>query len=125
MGGRAGLGREPHERTTVHYFGAVASERGANIGIRRIRSKGVIPFHPLADIFPLVEGEEFEQLVASVKASDGPHEPIIIHQNMILDGRNRARACEAAGIEATYAPLPAGIDPVAFVIDKSAAPASE
>lgn len=24
-------------------------------------------FHPLANIFPLVEGDEFEQLVASVK----------------------------------------------------------
>jgi hypothetical protein len=26
-----------------------------------------LPFHPLANIFPLIEGGEFEQLVASIK----------------------------------------------------------
>lgn len=76
-------------------------------------------FHPLANIFPLIEGEEFDQLVESIKASGGPRDPIIIHEDMILDGRNRARACEAAGIEARYAPLPVGTDPIAFVIDKN------
>ena len=77
------------------------------------------PFHPLADIFPLIEGDEFEHLVASVKASNGPRDPIILHDGMILDGRNRARACEAAGVEPRYAPLPVGVDPVEFVIDKN------
>jgi N6-adenosine-specific RNA methylase IME4 len=76
-------------------------------------------FHPLANIFPLMEGSDFDQLVASLKESGGPREPIILHEQMILDGRNRARACEAAGIEPRYAPLPAGVDPVAFVIDKN------
>lgn len=77
------------------------------------------PFHPLADIFPLIEGADFEQLVASVKASNGPRDPIIMLDGMILDGRNRARACEEAGVEPRYAPLPAGTDPVAFVVDKN------
>lgn len=75
------------------------------------------PFHPLADVFPLIEGEDFDKLVASVMASNGPREPIIEFEGMILDGRNRARACEAAGVEARYSPLPAGVDPVEFVID--------
>ena len=31
-----------------------------------------LEFHPLANIFPLLEGEEFDQLVESIRASDGP-----------------------------------------------------
>ena len=77
------------------------------------------PFHPLADIFPLIEGEEFDQLVESIRASNGPRDPIIMLDGMILDGRNRARACEAAGVEPKYSPLPPGVDPVEFVVDKN------
>ena len=35
---------------------------------------------------------------------------------MILDGRNRARACEAAGVEPKFTPFRED-DPTAFVID--------
>lgn len=77
------------------------------------------PFHPLADIFPLIEGADFEKLVESIKASNGPRDPIIMLDGMILDGRNRARACEAAGVEPKFSPFPAGADPVAYVIDKN------
>jgi hypothetical protein len=38
---------------------------------------------------------------------------------MILDGRNRQRACQAAGIDCAHQPLPGGQDPLAFVIDKN------
>ena len=74
-------------------------------------------FHPLADIFPLIEGEEFDQLVASIKAN-GPREPIVIYEDMILDGRNRARACEVLGIEPHYHPF-LDADPLTFVVDKN------
>jgi N6-adenosine-specific RNA methylase IME4 len=74
-----------------------------------------IPFHPLADIFPLMEGEAFDNLVASIKAN-GLREPIVLFQNKILDGRNRDRACTAAGVDPVYAPFRGG-DPVAFVVD--------
>jgi hypothetical protein len=74
-----------------------------------------IPFHPLADIFPLMEGEGFDALVASIKAN-GLREPIVIFEDMILDGRNRDRACAAAGVDPVFVPF-RGNNPVAFVVD--------
>ena len=57
--------------------------------------------HPFAAIWPLMEGEEFEKLVADIKAN-GLHQPILLYQNQILDGRNRDRACIKAEIEPRY-----------------------
>ena len=55
-------------------------------------------FHPVSEIFPLMQGQEFAELVEDIR-TNGLHEPIWIYQNAIIDGRNRYRACEAAGID--------------------------
>jgi ParB-like chromosome segregation protein Spo0J len=49
-------------------------------------------FHPLANLFPLMNGTKFEELVADIKAH-GLREQITLYQGKVLDGRNRYRAC--------------------------------
>jgi N6-adenosine-specific RNA methylase IME4/ParB-like chromosome segregation protein Spo0J len=73
-----------------------------------------LEFHPLADIFPLLEGQDFTELAADIKAH-GLHEPIVLFEGRILDGRNRFRACLAAGVEPMFRPFD-GDDPLAYVI---------
>jgi len=74
-----------------------------------------LPFHPLAEIFPLIEGAEFDELVSSIKES-GQREPIILLEGAILDGRNRYRACQVAQVE-PITKIFNGADPVRFVVD--------
>lgn len=56
-----------------------------------------LTFHPLAELFPLLEGAEFDDLVADI-AKHGVREPVMIHEGQILDGRNRFLACQELGI---------------------------
>jgi N6-adenosine-specific RNA methylase IME4 len=60
-----------------------------------------LEFHPLAAIFPLIEGPDFDELVTDIRAH-GLHEPIVVFEDKVLDGRNRLRACQAAGVEPTF-----------------------
>jgi hypothetical protein len=53
-------------------------------------------FHPLADIFPLMEGVDLDALVADIKAHKLQNK-IVLYEGMILDGRNRYRAMRALG----------------------------
>jgi hypothetical protein len=55
-------------------------------------------FHPLADIFPLMQGEEFDALVADINAN-GLRERIDKYRGKIVDGRNRYRALLQLGID--------------------------
>jgi N6-adenosine-specific RNA methylase IME4 len=64
---------------------------------------GMIPFHPLADIFPLIEGDDFEALVSDIRTF-GLRESIVLFDGQILDGRNRYLACVAAGLISEGAP---------------------
>jgi N6-adenosine-specific RNA methylase IME4/ParB-like chromosome segregation protein Spo0J len=73
-----------------------------------------VEFHPLANIFPLIEGEDFADLVADIRGH-GCHEPIVIYEDKILDGRNRYRACVEAGVEPKFM-VYSGDDAVAYVI---------
>jgi ParB-like chromosome segregation protein Spo0J len=73
-----------------------------------------LEFHPLAEIFPLIEGYEFAGLVDDIR-KNGLREPVVLYQGRVLDGRNRLRACEAAGIACRFENY-TGDDPVAYVV---------
>jgi len=54
-------------------------------------------FHPIANIFPLIEGEEFDKLFYDVRTF-GVREPVWLYEGKILDGRNRYLAAKKAGV---------------------------
>jgi ParB-like chromosome segregation protein Spo0J len=83
-------------------------------------TSAALDFHPLAKNFPLMNGSEFNELVADVKANNGLHEPITLYQDKILDGRNRYRACLKAKVEPRFEKFE-GDDAAAtaFVISKN------
>jgi N6-adenosine-specific RNA methylase IME4 len=76
-------------------------------------------FHPLADVLPLIEGAEFIRLVDDIR-KHGLLNPITLHDGAILDGRNRERACRAAGVDPRYEDF-TGDDPAAFVLSQNLA----
>lgn len=77
----------------------------------------MLDFHPAANLFPLLEGAEYESLKADIEAN-GLMEPIVLDSatNTILDGRNRYRACRELGIDYTTTAKFYDGDPVGFVV---------
>jgi N6-adenosine-specific RNA methylase IME4 len=70
--------------------------------------------HPLASLFPLMTGPDFEGLCADI-ARQGLLEPIVTHEGKVLDGRNRLRACIETGMPPVFREWD-GPDPLAFVL---------
>lgn len=68
---------------------------------------GPYEVHPFADAFPLIDGDEFTELVSDIKRN-GLREPIILNHDktVLIDGRNRWRACEEAGSDPVFETLP-------------------
>ena len=64
--------------------------------------------HPLSTMFPPLSEEDFGKLAADIKLN-GLHQHIVRYQGKILDGNNRYRACELAGVKPTFADF-TGID---------------
>ncbi|MBI4586972.1 MAG: DNA modification methylase [Planctomycetes bacterium] len=72
--------------------------------------------HPIANLFPLLAGAEFEALVEDIRRH-GLREPITVHPDgRVLDGRNRLRACEILGIDPAYRTWDGKGSETAFVI---------
>lgn len=71
--------------------------------------------HPVAEIFPLMDAEAFARLKADIEAN-GQREPTVYWKGMLVDGRNRERACQELGIEPSECELLEETDPVAFIL---------
>ena len=57
--------------------------------------------HPYAEVWPSLEGADFDNLVTDIRVH-GLRNPIILYAGKVLDGRNRMRACDEAGVEPRF-----------------------
>jgi len=75
--------------------------------------------HPAADLFPMLDDARLTELAEDIKAR-GLLDPIVLHDGMILDGRNRDGACEKAGVAPRYVEWDGkGGSPVLFVLSRN------
>lgn len=74
-------------------------------------------FHEIANKFPMMGVDEFDQLKADIKAN-GLLEPIWLYEGKILDGRNRWLACGEVGEKPCFNYYQED-QPIAFVISKN------
>jgi hypothetical protein len=81
---------------------------------------GELEHHPLAALFPLLEGRAFEEFNADI-AMNGLREPIVLYERKVLDGRNRLRACIEIGTEPVFIGLGDG-DPLVRHFRQPSAP---
>jgi ParB-like chromosome segregation protein Spo0J len=57
--------------------------------------------HPICLLMPSADEDELQNLVDDIRAH-GLLDPIVLFEKRILDGRNRASACESAGVAPRY-----------------------
>lgn len=70
--------------------------------------------HPLSAAFPAMSADDFAALVVDIKAN-GQREPVMVYEDMVLDGWHRYRACAQLGIKPQQFTF-GGLDPVGFVL---------
>ena len=79
-------------------------------------------FHETSSYLPLLEGEEFDDLVEDIRQF-GQIEPATLYEGKIIDGRNRYRACQLLNIELKvreWKPSEAtGLTPLQYVISEN------
>ena len=78
-----------------------------------------MPFHPLAELFPLPSEDELRAMADDI-AAHGLREPIVTLEGRILDGRCRYLACKMAAVEPQFENY-AGNDPIAYVYSRNIA----
>lgn len=70
--------------------------------------------HPAADVFPMMGDADYAALRDDIR-SNGLRSPVVIYEGLILDGRNRAKACAEIGIDPSLMAYE-GTDPVGYVV---------
>jgi ParB/Sulfiredoxin domain len=77
------------------------------------------PIHPAADAFPMMTDEELADLAEDIKANGLIHPIITDTDGVLLDGRNRLKACYLAGVEPRFEKF-AG-DSLAYIVSANLA----
>jgi ParB-like chromosome segregation protein Spo0J len=77
-----------------------------------------IPVHPAAEVFPMLDEEELEELAQDIKAN-GLQQLLVIDElngdPVLVDGRNRREAYRRAGVVPDYILLD-GQDPIVYIL---------
>src|ERR1043166_4191005 len=71
-----------------------------------------------SSLFPLMNELELKALANDIK-TNGLNEKIVLLNGKILDGRNRFKACQLAGIKPQFTQWKNGKDPFAWVISQN------
>ena len=59
------------------------------------------PIHPAANALPMLKADELQALADNIKR-EGLQVPITVVDGQVIDGRNRLKACEMAGVPPVY-----------------------
>lgn len=71
--------------------------------------------HEAATLFPMLGGEELRALADDIRRNGLIH-PVVMLGGKVLDGRNRLRACEMAGVVPRFDELKECASPTAYVL---------
>lgn len=71
--------------------------------------------HPAANIFPMMTDDELRGLVEDMR-ENGQREPAVLWNGQLIDGRNRAVACDRLSIELDVCELDSDTDPIKWVL---------
>lgn len=82
--------------------------------VRYRKPEGQLRHHQYSNIFPMMQGMEYQQFVHNIR-QNGVLEPIVFLHDAILDGRNRYRAASGLGVEYPYVQYE-GADPLGYVV---------
>lgn len=80
-----------------------------------MNTKTQYQIHPIASAFPMMTEHEYQGLKADI-GKNGQRERITLWRGMLVDGRNRLRACDELNIEPNTDELDDDADPVSYVL---------
>lgn len=72
-------------------------------------------FHPYASVLPMLGTADANELAADIQAN-GLREDIVLFEGMILDGRNRYRACKTVNVEPRFRDFNGDGDPISYIV---------
>jgi len=110
---------EPDEVTALQLAMEQPPEKPLSTASASVTVYGTYKVHPVADLFPLITGDELDKLVKDIK-TNGLIDPIVLTSDgLIADGRNRYRACEKAGVDLRFSTLDPTVSVTEYIISKN------